>query len=365
HNIWGTMIDLVECKEVFNEFLRNFKKEDRKIKDGLPVLDRDREIFYERYLNKIYENEEVRVNLDVQNLLAYQKTVKLYHQLLKYPHEIIPLMDNAILEYYKELHGPNTATQELRIRPFNLCNSVNMRDLNPSDIDQLVSIKGLLIRASPLIPDMKIGFFRCSVCGNPVERVVERGKIDEPDRCPRPQCNSKNVMDLIHNRCTFSDRQVCRLQETPDSIPDGQTPHSVTLYLFDDLVDVARPGDRLEITGIFRSVPIRVNTRQRTMKSLFKTFIDVLHVRKTDNKRLAVDSIVNETSEKENNKGKNKEDDEIFYASNKLPKYDELDEIPDHSEGERIERYVEISQLPNLYEILSNSLAPSIYELDD
>lgn len=29
-----------------------------------------------------------------------------------------------------------------------------------------------------------------------------------------------------------------------DSIPDGQTPHTVTLCVYDALVDVARPGDR-------------------------------------------------------------------------------------------------------------------------
>jgi DNA replication licensing factor MCM4 len=29
-----------------------------------------------------------------------------------------------------------------------------------------------------------------------------------------------------------------------DSIPDGQTPQTVSICLYDDLVDVAKPGDR-------------------------------------------------------------------------------------------------------------------------
>ena len=70
-----------------------------------------------------------------------------------------------------------------------------------------------------------------------------------------------------------------RLQETPDAVPDGQTPHTVSLSVYDELVDVAKPGDRLVVTGIFRSVPVRVNPRQRTIKSLFKTFVDVVHVK--------------------------------------------------------------------------------------
>lgn len=82
--------------------------------------------------------------------------------------------------------------------------------------------------------------------------------------------------------------RVCRptvihLQETPDAVPDGQTPHTVSLSVYDELVDVSKPGDRLVVTGIFRSIPVRVNPnpRQGTMKSLFKTYldVDVVHIK--------------------------------------------------------------------------------------
>lgn len=51
---------------------------------------------------------------------------------------------------------------------------------------------------------------------------------------------------------------------------------------------------RLEITGIFRGVPVRVNPRQRTIKALFRTYLDVVHIKRSDQKRLAIDrSIIN------------------------------------------------------------------------
>lgn len=34
------------------------------------------------------------------------------------------------------------------------------------------------------------------------------------------------------------------LQETPDEIPEGETPATATIFAFDDLVDAVRPGDR-------------------------------------------------------------------------------------------------------------------------
>ena len=61
-------------------------------------------------------------------------------------------------------------------------------------------------------------------------------------------------MEIVHNRCEFADKQLLRVQEAPESIPDGETPQTIDIFAFDDLVDVARPGDRVVITGIYRAV---------------------------------------------------------------------------------------------------------------
>ncbi|KAL6011348.1 DNA replication licensing factor, mcm4 component [Asimina triloba] len=46
----------------------------------------------------------------------------------------------------------------------------------------------------------------------------------------------------------FADKQIIRLQETPDEIPQEGTPHNVSLLMHDKLVDVGKPGDRVETT---------------------------------------------------------------------------------------------------------------------
>ena len=53
---------------------------------------------------------------------------------------------------------------------------------------------------------------------------------------------------------THTSVQIVRIQETPESIPAGETPHTVEVFVFEQLLDIARPGDRVEITGIFRGV---------------------------------------------------------------------------------------------------------------
>ncbi len=73
-----------------------------------------------------------------------------------------------------------------------------------------------MIRASPLIPDMKKGLFRCNVCEQTALVEIDRGRIVEPRICPNEACKQADTMMLVHNRCEYASKQVCRVQETPD-----------------------------------------------------------------------------------------------------------------------------------------------------
>ena len=225
--------------------------------------------------------------------------------------------------------------------------------MNLPDTDKLVSIKGLVIRATPVIPDMKVAFFRCLTCHHTVQVEIDRGKIEEPSRCPRDVCASVGTMSLVHNRCEFADRQVIRLQETPDAVPDGQTPHTVSLSVYDELVDVSKPGDRLLLTGIFRSVPVRVNPNQRTMKSLFKTYLDVVHVKLGGGTGLGFDKSTRPAGNEVAGVGDGG---------------DEEGEGEDQTKTKRAlmeEKIRDLSQNPDVYDVLANSLAPSIWGMQD
>ncbi|KAI7869037.1 MCM2/3/5 family-domain-containing protein [Spinellus fusiger] len=329
--VWGTSINVQDAMVSFKNFLTRFQ------------TPQSREPFYSQLLRRARDTGNPCINLDCNNLRAFSGTKVLYEQLVKYPQEIIPLMDHIVTCVYFELF-PDAEDCKLKVRPFHLKEAVNMRELDPQNVDQLITIKGLMIRASPIIPDMRKGFFRCLICDYTTTVNVDRGRIMEPKRCPREQCASENTMSLVHNRCEFSDKQVSRLQETPDMVPDGQTPQTVTLCIYDEMVDVAKPGDRLEITGIFRGVPVRVNPRQRTIRSLFRTYLDVVHIKRTDKKRMHVDK--------------------AFLTEFGPEAYDEGDEVVVVNEDDE-EKIRELAQSPNLYERLARSLAPSIFELDD
>ncbi|WVQ63505.1 uncharacterized protein L199_001658 [Kwoniella botswanensis] len=417
--IWGTTISLQESMNLFRDFLRGFKPKYRAlynsnlnktiaesggiIPPSIPLYDnlptaKAEVVLYENYLKRMQMTGETNLNLDSINLLSYPPTKKLYHQLMNYPQEVVPIMDQVLRDTMIELSEEsldqarqkyseglieklaldlltdesNTIQSKVfKVRPFGGERAVNMRDLNPGDTDKLVSVKGLVIRATPVIPDMTTAFFRCMVCQHTVQADIDRGKINEPERCPRDVCSLKGTMSLIHNRSEFTDKQVIRLQETPDAVPDGQTPHTVSLCAYDELVDLVKPGDRVIITGIFRSIPVRVNPRQRSIKSLFKTYLDVVHIKRTNTGRMGYDPSTRSGEGKPPGVGVGGEDDEDEILSRQDKDIMDQDNNAEEDEptftasAEMEQRLIELSNNPEIYEILARSMAPSIYELED
>ena len=106
-------------------------------------------------------------------------------------------MDMVVNEEYGRLYGQDIL-QKIQVRTFGLRELEHMRDLDPSNIDQLLTIKGMVIRCSAIIPDCKQAYFRCAICHHALDVLIDRGKIEEPTSCP--DCKRVGSMELIHNR---------------------------------------------------------------------------------------------------------------------------------------------------------------------
>jgi DNA replication licensing factor MCM4 len=213
-----------------------------------------------------------------------------------------------------------------------------LRDLDPTDIDKLVSIKGFVIRLTNPIPELKTGFFECNRCAQSQTVPVENGRLNEPGKCQ--QCNV-GMYQMVYSRSEFYDKQIIKLQETPDSVPDGQTPHTVSLVAYDELVDCVKPGDRIVVTGIFKAMAVRANPKQRITRSIFKTYIDVLHVQSSDKNRKIGGSL---------------EETQIE---------GQLSEQLNNVTAEMEQKFRQIAADPNVFDRLSHSVAPSIFGHND
>eukprot|EP01080_Neovahlkampfia_damariscottae_P012116 gene12116-5608_t len=325
--VWLSDINLNTSRSKFKKFILTYQPETKK------------QPKYKVMLEEIKLAQESVLNIDCKDLYHYDKDF--YKQLINFPQEIIPLMDVCTQEVAHELF-PNFPHQPITVRTYNLIEVQHMRGLGPENIDNLICIRGMVTRVSEVIPDIKCGYFRCSICHFPKEVIIDRGRIDEPSSCE--SCATAGSMSLVHNRCLFSDKQLIKLQETPETIPEGETPHTVNLCAFDSIVDSVKPGDRIDVTGIYRAVGKRLNPKNRSISTIFRNYIDVIHFKKTGMRLTDLEEDENITDE----------------SSYSLESNDKIKISPE--DEEKIKNF---SRHPDLYEKLTNALAPSIFKMDD
>ncbi|KAI6904154.1 DNA replication licensing factor mcm3 [Hortaea werneckii] len=84
------------------------------------------------------------------------------------------------------------------------------------------------------------------------------------------QDDEGNPLVTEYGYCTYRDHQTISIQEMPERAPAGQLPRGVDVIMDDDLVDRVKPGDRIQLVGIYRSLGNR-NAGQGS--STFKTLI--------------------------------------------------------------------------------------------
>lgn len=324
--IWGTDVNVDACKKQFIEFLKDsrFTIEDAEMDEARFEWQRSeqpRSLYLTKLEEILHVPNEPYLTLNCAHLKEFNET--LYRQLVNFPTEVIQIFDMGANEVFQDLYTENNEQIIISVRPFNIDTTYSIRGLNPPDIGKLISINGLVTRCSTLIPDMIKAFFKCTNCGFTREVAVESGRILEPHVCV--SCNSKFCFDLIHNRCKYTDRQLIKLQESPDDMPAGQTPATVSLIAFADLVDKVSPGDRVFVTGVFRASPVRIMARMRKVRNIYRTSIDVIHFRKVKSGRL----------------------------------HDESSDL--RLNPDRVDKLKSLAKDEAIYERLANSLCPSIF----
>ncbi|CAF5127197.1 unnamed protein product [Rotaria magnacalcarata] len=235
--IWGTDVHVNECKRRFISFLKKFhlNVEEANIEGVDPA-----QPFYMQKLEEIHLLERPFLNVDCAHIKQIDRTM--LSQLIAYPQEVVPIFDIAVNELFFTIYEDDTLPHQIQVRPYNVDLFKNMRCLDPEDIDKLVSLTGMVIRSSLIMPEMRSAYFSCNLCGFHVQVEIDRGRIAEPTICT--SCNTAHSFELIHNRSLFADKQFVKLQETPEEMPAGQTPVTVTIVAHNDLVDAVQPGDR-------------------------------------------------------------------------------------------------------------------------
>jgi len=109
-------------------------------------------------------------------------------------------------------------------------------------------IRGIVVKMSSVLPFITLARFKCIGCGE----TISIDQIDEVLMTPKEctTCGSRRGFTMNYKDSIFIDSQTIIIQESPEDLPPGMLPTQIVISLKADIVEKARPGDIIAVTGV-------------------------------------------------------------------------------------------------------------------
>ncbi|KEY68240.1 hypothetical protein S7711_04772 [Stachybotrys chartarum IBT 7711] len=206
------------------------------------------------YGNRIRTLGEVNAeSLEVSYQHLSETKAILAYFLANAPSEMLKLfdtvaMDVVLLHYpdYERIHS------EIHVRFFDLPVHHTLRQLRQSHLNCLVRVSGVVTRRSGVFPQLKYVKFDCTKCGAIMGPFQQESNAEvKITYCQN--CQSRGPFTLNSEKTVYRNYQKLTLQESPGTVPAGRLPRQREVILLWDLMDKAKPGEEIEVTGIYRN----------------------------------------------------------------------------------------------------------------
>ncbi|KAK2586706.1 hypothetical protein KPH14_011743 [Odynerus spinipes] len=135
---------------------------------------------------------------------------------------------------------------------------VTPRTLTSRFLGNLVCIEGIVTKCSLVKPKIVRSVHYCSTTRTVIERAyTDLTSIEAfPQSAVYPTTDEDgNPLETEFGLSTYKDHQTLTIQEMPEKAPAGQLPRSVDIICDNDLVDLCKPGDRVQVIGNYRCLP--------------------------------------------------------------------------------------------------------------
>ncbi|KAH8698186.1 DNA replication licensing factor MCM3 [Phaeosphaeriaceae sp. PMI808] len=151
--------------------------------------------------------------------------------------------------------------------------SCNPRTLGSNQLNHMVSLEGIVTKTSLVRPKV----VKSVHYNENLQKFHTRAYQDQTmgsgvaSTSVYPTEDSEgNPLLTEYGFSVYRDHQTISIQEMPERAPAGQLPRSVDVIMDDDLVDRVKPGDRIQLVGIYRSLG---NRNASSGSSTFRTLI--------------------------------------------------------------------------------------------
>ena len=249
-----------KLSEMFEDFLKS-------------VTDRSGEFVYRSRISQLISYEGKSLVVDFGDLLKYNGD--LANRILLDPDASLAAFKTAAFETMRSENAlyADRVKRELVVRIRAIHDQVPLRKVDTSYLDKMLSVAGMVVRTSELRPLMTRAAWVCQ-SGHLTFEEQDDLVLKRPPRCEL--CGELRNFELDRKQSRYIDFQILRVQELPEELPPGQLPQFFDVNVEGDIVNTARPGDRVVLSGVVRAVPDYSLGAVRTR--LFKSQIDCNYV---------------------------------------------------------------------------------------
>lgn len=221
----------------FDNFIKAYKNEN------------ENDNIYEKKIIQMCEQNKQTLEINYTHLVSYDSQLATW--VLFHPQILIPIFDKVAFNLTIEV-APNYGHihNEIFIRFKDLPLTESLRFLRYHHLNHLIQIRGVITKRTSIIPQMKRIFFYCEKCGEKKGPLIFNGNEDlQIGNCQI--CGSKGPFKIEFDSTIYKNFQKITIQESPGLVPPGRIPRYKEVILINDLVDSVRPGDEVEIVGIY------------------------------------------------------------------------------------------------------------------
>jgi len=349
-----------EVKSRFYEFLRGYRS-DNDFEDM--ATQRRLMIDYQAQIDWMIKNDKTTVFVNFLHMREYDPELSdaVEFEYIRFePYLRKAITECVTMEHQGYEYNSDKGERTFFVSFYNLPRVERIRQIRSAKIGSLVSLSGTVTRSSEVRPELLFGTFKCTKCGTIHTAIEQQYQYTEPQICKNNMCRG-NSFSLDLDQSVFVDWQRFRVQENADEIPPGSMPRCIDVVVRNEVVEMAKAGDKIVFTGTPVIVPDVVGQKSMTEGAGGKSGnretmegvqgLKRLGVREMTFKMLFMGCSIQHYREGDKNKM-----EDIRHS---VAEHDQ-DTVDPLTEAER-EEVLEMRNTNDLYTKMTNSICPSVY----
>jgi len=217
---------------------------------------------YESKVEDMINKKDNRLIVNLRDINEYDPNLR--RNILSSPMEYIPCWEEALKDYINHNQFGGVGKQQAMMNEYKIGlkgsfggHRVTPQRLMSNSIATMVCCEGIVTKVSLIRPKVKETVHFCEATQQFTSQKYRDSTalMGQQTGSTYPTTDSQgNNLTTEFGLCTFQDHQRIYIQDMPERTEPGSMPQTVECILDGDLVDCCKPGDRVQVIGIYRAL---------------------------------------------------------------------------------------------------------------